>query len=159
LRAELSQHTGAANPVGSFYFWNRTRVDIASSAFGLLQPTGQKTLAPYLDRDLWPFLAALPLGLVRDYKLHEDVIRIAYPHFAHIRYSHKHPERRRSLRKRAISMLAAIARERPSRASLSAAARLFRSLVIPSHARDVDWITSSWVYGDTLERVVAPRRA
>ena len=91
--------------------------------------------------------------------LHEEVIRIAYPQFGHIRYSHKHPEGRRSLRKRAIGMLGAIARERPSRASLSAVAQLFRSLVIPSHARDVDWITSSWVYGDTLERTVATRRS
>jgi hypothetical protein len=154
VRNELGRHTEAANPVGSFYFWNRTRVNIAASAFGLLQPAGRRTLAPFLDRDLWQFLASIPLQHVVDQRLHDDVIRRAYPEVANIPYSHKRPAERASYRRRAIRMLATLATERPRRENFAAAARLVRSVVMSSHASDVEWIIPSWVYGDTIARLM-----
>jgi len=87
--AELLKHREAPNPIGSFYFWNRTRVNIASSAFGLLRPAGQETIAPYLDRELWAFLASLPAHMVLDHRFHTDAIKRAYPEFADIPYAKK----------------------------------------------------------------------
>lgn len=158
MRDELARHVDAANPVGSFYFWNRTRVNIASSTFGLLRPAGQLTLAPFLDRDLWPFLASLPLRLVKDYKLHEDVIRIMYPAFASIGYSSKHPMKRSEHRRHALTALRSIASLRPTRSDIGAIVRLVRSIVIPGHAADVDWIVSSWVYGKMVDELVRDSR-
>jgi len=140
--------------VGSFYFWNRTRVNIASCTFGMLRPNGQMTLAPFLDRDLWPFLASLPLRLVKDYKLHSDVIGIMYPQFAAIEYSQKHSPGNGWYRRRAIRALASIAVERPSKPNVGAIARLLRSLFIPSRSPDVDWIINTWVYGDAVMRTL-----
>lgn len=153
MRNELARHVDAANPVGSFYFWNRTRVNIAASTFGLLRPTGQITLAPFLDRDLWPFLASLPLRLVQDYKLHEDVIHIMYPKFASIGYSSKHSVGRAVHRRHALTGMRSMASGRPSRAGVGAIARLLRSIIKPSRASDVDWVISTWVYGKMVEEI------
>jgi hypothetical protein len=79
--AELAKYRDAANPVGSFYFWNRTRVTIGASAFGMLGAGGREVLAPYLDRDLWKFLSSLPVDLLIDKQFHTDTIRAAYPSF------------------------------------------------------------------------------
>ena len=78
IAVELERHAEAPNPIGSFYFWNRTRREINLVPYALLSSVGT-VFAPYLDHDLYDFLAALPLALVRDGELHTDVIRHAYP--------------------------------------------------------------------------------
>jgi Asparagine synthase (glutamine-hydrolyzing) len=152
VRRELALHVGAANPVGSFYFWNRTRVNIAASAFGLLRLGGQVTLAPYLDRDLWRFLSSVPLRHVRDHQLHDDVIRRAYPAAAHLQYARKRAPGHWYHRRQGLRLLGHLATQRPTRATLGAALRTVRSLVQPARAADVDWIVPTWVYGDEVER-------
>ena len=152
VRRELALHTDAANPVGSFFFWNRTRVNIAASAFGLLRLDGQVTLAPYLDRDLWRFLSSIPLRHVRDHQLHDDVIRRAYPAFAHLEYSRKRAPGPWHHPGQALRLLGHLATQRPTRATLGAAVRTVRSLMLVTRAADVDWIVPSWVYGDEVER-------
>lgn len=159
VRQELSLHVGAANPVGSFYFWNRTRVNIGSSAFGLLRPAGQHTFAPYLDRDLWRFLASIPVRHVADHMLHDDVIRTTYPQFAHIGYAHKKTPGLTYYRERSKHMLRYLATQRSSLLSIGAAARTLRSLVLPSRAADIDWIVSSWFFCDEIESVRRGRMA
>jgi hypothetical protein len=154
VRNELGRHATAANPVGSFYFWNRTRVNIGSAAFGMLRPCGQRTLAPYLDRDLWHFLASLPLRHVIGQTLHEEVIRRTYPAFAHIAYSRKRPPGGTFYRRRALRMLGYLATRLPRLENLGAVARLVRSILIPSCAADVEWVTASWVYGDTVTQLL-----
>ena len=152
VRRELALHAGAANPVGSFYFWNRTRVNIAASAFGLLRLDGQVTLAPYLDRDLWRFLSSVPLRHVRGHQLHDDVIRRAYPAAAHLEYARKRAPGRWYHRSQGLRLLGHLATRRPTRATVGAALRTVRSLVQPTRAADVDWIVPTWVYGDEVER-------
>jgi asparagine synthase (glutamine-hydrolysing) len=88
VTAELARHREAANPIGSFYFWNRTRRAIALLPFALLGAAGT-VYAPYLDHDLWDFLAALPRDLVRDWQLHTDAIRRAYPRFRDLPFEDK----------------------------------------------------------------------
>jgi hypothetical protein len=155
IRGELERHVDAANPVGSYYFWNRTRVDIASAAFGLLRPAGQTILAPYLDRDLWGFLASLPSHHLIDHKFHEDTLRTAYPRFAHVSFAHKRPVPVVVYRRRALGALRAPASKALTKAGGKTMARLVRSLILTSRARDVDWIVSSWVYRDSLERALS----
>jgi hypothetical protein len=144
----------AANPVGSYYFWNRTRVNIAASAFGLLRPAGEPTLAPFLDRDVWRFLSSIPLRHVIDQQLHIDVIRRAYPEFAHIGHSHKKSPGVAFFMRHCLRLLAHLATQRPSLRNLGYAGRAIRSMLVPSRAHDIEWIVTSWFFGDAVERTL-----
>jgi asparagine synthase (glutamine-hydrolysing) len=88
LAAEVARHLERPNPISSFYFWNRTRREIALVPFGLL---GGLPLvhAPYLDHELFDLLASLPVALVAGHALHGDAIARAYPHLAHLPYEDK----------------------------------------------------------------------
>ena len=56
---ELELHLGATNPATSFHFWNRTRRFDSTNPFGMLR--GLPTVhVPFLDLDLFEFLAGLP---------------------------------------------------------------------------------------------------
>ncbi|MES2150291.1 MAG: asparagine synthetase B family protein [Pseudomonadota bacterium] len=89
LEIELARHCGAPNPVGSFYFWNRTRRQRAMLPYGLLGqlPT---VFAPFLDHALFDFLSALPARMLLDHALHGDAIRHAYPGRAHLAPESRH---------------------------------------------------------------------
>jgi asparagine synthase (glutamine-hydrolysing) len=87
LTTEVARHADAANPVGSFFLHNRTRREIALSPFGLM--SGLTAYAPYLDRDLFDFLSALPAELLMDRALHTDAIARAWPQYAHLPYERK----------------------------------------------------------------------
>lgn len=87
LATEIARHADAANPVGSFFLHNRTRREIALSPFALM--SGLTTYAPYLDRDLFDFLSALPAELLMDRALHTDAITRAWPQYARIPYERK----------------------------------------------------------------------
>jgi hypothetical protein len=88
LEREVAIHLGAPNPVGSFFFWNRTRREIALSPYGLLGslPT---VFAPYLDCDLVDFLTSLPASLLLDRQFHSDTISRAYPEYKHVPFESK----------------------------------------------------------------------
>jgi asparagine synthase (glutamine-hydrolysing) len=88
---ELALHAEAANPVGSFYFWNRTCVDIAAAPFGILASRGVDVLAPYLDAAVWEFLMSLPAHLLLDHRFHIDAISAAFPSMADVPYARKRP--------------------------------------------------------------------
>ena len=149
VRMELERHVGAASPVGSFYFWNRTRVSIAASAFGLLSPAGQTTLAPYLDDSVWRFLASLPARMLLPRDFHADTVRRGYPAFADVPFAVKHRRIEPRLRRRGLAYLAAMAR-RPTRETLAMVPRVVRGLAIPSYLGELNWITTLWAYGDAL---------
>ncbi len=85
LAREIAPHLDAPNPVASFYFWNRTRREIALAPFGLLR--GLTVHTPYLDRDLVGLLSGLPAALVMDRALHTEAIARAYPWMADIPYA------------------------------------------------------------------------
>jgi asparagine synthase (glutamine-hydrolysing) len=88
---ELERYAGAANPTTMFFFWNRTRREIALSPFGVF--AGVKTcFCPYLDHRLFDFLASLPAEMLLDKTFHSDTISAAYPRHAAIPYAE--PQRR-----------------------------------------------------------------
>lgn len=85
LQPEIEKHLGSPNPVGSFFFWNRTRREIALIPYGLLGslPT---VFSPYLDHDLFDFLTSLPVAMLADHTFHTDTLLRAYPQYSHIPY-------------------------------------------------------------------------
>jgi hypothetical protein len=98
LAREIAAHREAPNPVASFFFWNRTRREIALSPFALMR--GVTVYAPYLDRDVFDLLAGLPASLVMDRRLHTDAIARAYPAMADVPYEARTVEHPRRWRQR-----------------------------------------------------------
>lgn len=88
LCKELKRHADQPNPIGSFYFWNRTRRCVAVSPFRLFDESVD-VIAPYLETELYDFLTSLPASLLLDQQLHTDTIAFAYPNLAHIPYENK----------------------------------------------------------------------
>jgi hypothetical protein len=89
LEQEVLAHAGAPNPTSSFFFWNRTRREVALSPFGVMRPI--TVYAPYLDRDVFDLLAGLPASMLMDRMLHTDTIARAYPAAAGLRYEARAP--------------------------------------------------------------------
>lgn len=154
VRGELGKHAAAPNPVGSFYFWNRTRVSIASSAFGLLRPRQQRTIVPYLDRDLWTFLASLPAQLFLEHSFHEDAVKKAYPAFASIPFSNEKVKTTPSVQRVKAAVLFAylIKAEGSIEDKLLTTGRLARSVLYPPRISDLDWLLPATVYCMELKR-------
>jgi asparagine synthase (glutamine-hydrolysing) len=98
LREELSRHVQHPNPARSFYFWNRTRREIALVPFMLLGELDVST--PYLHPRLWRFLDGLPYEMVADRRFHDQTIAIAYPQHNVIPYEDKSTERHTGLAER-----------------------------------------------------------
>ena len=87
LAAELRRHAEAPNPCGSFFFWNRTRREIALSPFSIFGAF--RVFAPFLDQDVVDFLAGLPAEMFLDHTFHDEAIVQAYPQWAHLPYAVK----------------------------------------------------------------------
>jgi asparagine synthase (glutamine-hydrolysing) len=87
LTSEIVKHAEAPNPIGSFFLYNRTRREVALAPYGLMRDL--TVYAPYLDRDLFDFLAALPAEQLMDRALHTDAIATAWPRHAHLAYERK----------------------------------------------------------------------
>ena len=88
VAAEAARHVQAPNPVGSFYFWNRTRREIALSPYALF--AGVPTVySPYIDHALFDHLTSLPAEFFLDHTFHDDTIRRAYPRYAEIPFQNK----------------------------------------------------------------------
>lgn len=85
VAAELARHEAAANPIGSFCFWNRTRREIALAPYAL-GPATATVYAPYLDHDLYDLLSALPAALLVDRTFHTAAIERAFPEHASLGY-------------------------------------------------------------------------
>jgi asparagine synthase (glutamine-hydrolysing) len=156
VRAELAKHQQAPNPVGSFYFWNRTRIQIGACAFGLLSPHGQPVLTPYLDRELWSFLSSLPAEMLVDRKLHTDAIARGYPDFADIPYfKDKVSPDPALIRSRALSLFTGLLTcpslnlEWPN-----AMVRSVRSLLDAQYRASTDWLLPCSVFGQQIESLV-----
>jgi len=88
LKEEVVRHCAAANPVASYYFWNRTRRDIALIPYAMFSGVPY-VYSPYIDHDLASFLMSLPAKIIEDGTFHDDTIRRAYPEYAHIPFEDK----------------------------------------------------------------------
>ena len=88
LKAELLKHASAPNPVGSFYFWNRTRRCVALSPFRLLRNT-PNLITPFLEDKLFDLLSSLPAEHFLDHSFHTEAISRAYPELSDLAYEDK----------------------------------------------------------------------
>jgi asparagine synthase (glutamine-hydrolysing) len=88
LAQEIERHSGAHNPVTSFYFWNRTRRKIALTPYAMYASIGS-VISPYLDHELFDFLISLPVKIIIDHKFHTETIERAYPELANVPYEDK----------------------------------------------------------------------
>ena len=88
LKAELVTHASAPNPVGSFYFWNRTRRCVALSPFRLLRDT-PNLITPFLEHKLFDLLSSLPAEHFLDHSFHTEAISRAYPELSDLAYEDK----------------------------------------------------------------------
>lgn len=89
LTVELKKHSHLSNPVSSFYFWNRTRREIALSPYSVLNKAVPTIYSPYLDHDLFDFLTSLPTEMIIEHTFHTETIRRAYPKHADIPFDDK----------------------------------------------------------------------
>jgi asparagine synthase (glutamine-hydrolysing) len=86
--AELRRHHAAPNPIGQFYFWNRTRRAIAPAAFSLL-PSDVTVSMPFLHPAVHDFLVTLPGHMLLSRTLHTETISRAFPEVADVPYETK----------------------------------------------------------------------
>lgn len=85
-REYVKQIIEAPNPIGMFYFWSRTRTELAPVAFGFFGAT-PVVHAPLIDNDLYDFVASIPAELLIDGAMHTDAIARAYPEANDIPYA------------------------------------------------------------------------
>lgn len=83
VRQELEAHLGTGSPISNFYFWNRTRREIALAPFVLGRQVGTMT-APFLDFELFDFLQSIPVEIRLGHDLHTRAIGKAYPEYSHV---------------------------------------------------------------------------
>ena len=77
---------GAPDPYQAFWFWNRTRREIAFVSTGILGPAA-RVGCPFLAPEFVELGLSLPFAVTRDQRLHDDAIARAYPDFADIPYA------------------------------------------------------------------------
>jgi hypothetical protein len=82
---EFARFAAAPNPPAAFWFWNRTRRVVALAPFGVWQRAFH-VLAPYLDEQVFDFMASLPAEMVGDYGFHADSLAREFPAFAQVGY-------------------------------------------------------------------------
>lgn len=87
VRRELERHLAAANPIGSFFFWNRVRRGIGASSFGIM--AGHDVCAPFVDHDVFDLLTGLTVEMFVDRTFHTEAIHRAFPEFSHIPFEGK----------------------------------------------------------------------
>jgi asparagine synthase (glutamine-hydrolysing) len=152
LVAELERHAGHANPFSQFILWNRTRRSIASSPYAILSKVAAVD-SPFLDHDVYDFLASLPPESIMDHRLHVETIRASYPHFADIPFAHcDGPLSTRSkpyadlARHLSGYLLSTRASNRSMFRRSYLVPRLLRCALQPNYAIAISWLLSRVVY-------------
>ncbi|MGI9089977.1 MAG: hypothetical protein ACR2GG_02600 [Gemmatimonadaceae bacterium] len=161
LTRELEVHSAAPNPLASYFFFNRTRrvTSIPPTAFF---GAYARVWCPYLDTDLWNFLASLPPAIMQSDaggSFHDVAIRRAYPEFADIPYAEKKYTRSRNSgyeRRTIIDMAQGVRTLAPELVRRSFLwPRLARGLVDPSSAADTAGLSSVVGYLTQLSQAMA----
>jgi hypothetical protein len=150
IEEELKRYADYPNPVGAFFFANRTRREIALSPYGLLAGI-EKVFSPYLDHDLYDFLSFLPASMFLEHNFHTETIRQAYPSYAYIPFAKKLDAAVRSrkyFRKFTLDLMAYAFRQRPLNLVRSdfLIPRLMRCLVDSRYSNSVNWFGPLAVY-------------
>jgi len=158
FREEFLRHADAPNPIGSFYFWNRTRRHIALGPYAILG-SAHDVYSPYLDNDLFDFLTSLPARMLVDHKFHTETIHRAFPGVSHIPWTSAEkggrPFHRRHMNfaRGALRYLLRNKSGAWTRRSYTVP-RLIRCLLDPHYSSQVNWIGTIAVFLSQLEGAV-----
>ena len=82
----VASHAEHPSPVASFFFWNRTRREVALYTFGMFSHE-TTVFAPYLDHAVFDFLVSLPGEMLLDKQFHNHTISFAFPAATGIGYA------------------------------------------------------------------------
>lgn len=157
FKVECRQHLAAANQVGSFHFWNRTRRLIALCPYGMLRDVPE-VFSPYLDRELFDLLASLPARLFADYTFHTETIKLAYSEYAEIPFAESrhsdenYQEHYQQLARETIRYLLQTGGRRWMRGRYLIP-RLIRPLIFSGDSTNVEWLATSALYYAQLSEV------
>ena len=94
LVEELARFAKAPNPIGQFYFWNRTRREIALKFCSILGRDAH-VFTPFLAAPVYDLLASLPAEYFLDHEFHTEAIVRNYPEYAHLPFEIKSAPRNR----------------------------------------------------------------
>ncbi len=158
FREEFLRHINAPNPIGSFYFWNRTRRHIALGPYSLLG-SAHDVYSPYLDNDLFDFLASLPARMLVDHTFHTETIHRAFPGVSHIPWTIAEQRGRQYHRHHMNFARGALRYLLQNKANawtrrLFIVPRLIRCLLDPHYSPQVNWIGTIAVFLSQLENAV-----
>lgn len=82
----VHRHLDEPNPLSSFFFWNRTRREVAQYTFAMYR-RDTVVHTPYLDHALYDYLRAIPMEDLADKSFHTRAIAFAYPQWAGLPYA------------------------------------------------------------------------
>jgi asparagine synthetase B (glutamine-hydrolysing) len=152
---EFLRHVDAPDPIGSFHFWNKSRRHAALCHYALL---GAKhdVCSPYLDNDLFDFLASLPPALLIDRTFHTETIHRAFPSVSHVPWiGPKTEDKEQGRRHRSFALDTLIYLYKKGRGSWTrrsfVTTRLIRCLVDTNYSPQAHWIGATAVYLAQLE--------
>lgn len=152
---ECRRHVDAANPIGSFHFWNRTRRLITLIPYRLLAPVAH-VYSPYLDHDLFDHLSTLPARHFFDHTFHTETIHRAFPQYAHLPFAEKSSISQpggsyyRRYARDVLEHLWRAGRQGWMRQSYFIP-RLLRCLLDPRYTDSAEWLGSLALYYSQLE--------
>jgi hypothetical protein len=128
---------------------------------GIFGPHVRAVFAPFLDRDVFDFLAGLPESMFVDRMFHTEAITKAFPEVHAIGYARKTPIPRSLYRKCARQGLAFLVRGGPSPLLDRKAGmlRLARCLSDPRRASEAMWVMQESVMLHQLGRLIADSSA
>ena len=159
LVGELERHREAPNPISSFFFWNRTRREIALQPYRVLQ-SGPLVYSPFIDHEVYDFLASLPGQIFVGRDIHSETIRRTYPQWAHLPYEDKgcRPVNPSEYYAKFSRQLAALVWRRGKvRSKLLRNGflfpRLMRAWLSPTYAGSLGWMAPHALYLIMLEMV------
>ena len=156
VNEEFRRHLRAADPISSFFFWNKTRRDIACAPFALMQQHCQKLYAPYLDSDLVRFLSGISPSVTADHNLHTDAIVRAFPNFADMPYAAGYIRTPRYFQRIGIDVLRYLWKNPcPMIKRKKVFLQLLRASLSPKHAPESMWLGPYIVYLTELSKGLA----
>jgi asparagine synthase (glutamine-hydrolysing) len=153
IAGALESMAGEPNPLSSFFFWSRTRREIALGPYRML--CGNAVVhSPYVDARIFDMLMGMPAAAFVDHTFHTDAINLAFPEYRHLPYAGKAPDGTLGWRRGAFVALDVL------RSSLAPGnhlvdrgflfPRLSRALVDPTYRRALVWLAPLTVYLEQL---------
>ncbi len=137
---EMIRYRHTQNPMMFFFLYNRTRRAINASVHGLWGSVVRTAYVPFLDKEVFDFLAGLPEEMFADKTFHTEAIARAHPQI-NVAYSKKTPMRRELYLRYAKQGLPFAARaSSPLLNRMAVLPRFARSLLVRRFNQESVWI-------------------